>query len=244
MEFTSSRTIPSEDYASPNMFDKKLGEYRLFAQQMANELNIELRDYQISNNITGGPYLVIEAQRQVHNIIEAIDYVISKKPSAQTVKDPVEADIDLIIALARRFHEAVLGLKYHPHGGTTFAVGDEWDSQYLFRAILAAYFPDVREEEWNPSVAGNSTRCEFFVKPLRTMIELKYARKATDAKKFKGELATDFVDYGGNQQVDHLICLVYDPNSVITTPASFQNDLSGPKTGLKRVEVILSPPRN
>ena len=52
------------------------------------------------------------------------------------------------------------------------------------------------------------------------MIELKYARKATDAKKFKTELATDFLDYGANPQVRRVICLVYDPKGVIKGPAT------------------------
>src|SRR5690349_9010187 len=77
--------------------------------------------------------------------------------------------------------------------------------------------PKVRDEEWNPSVAGSAARCEFFLKPLATMIELKYARKASDAKKIKTELATDFIDYGGNVLVKRIVSLVYDPGYVLPT---------------------------
>lgn len=182
--------------------------------------------------------------RQVNNVAGALDYVRSKEPdagSASAADDPVDADLELIVGLARRFHEAVLSLAKHPHGGAPLKITDEWDCQYLFRAILTAYFPQVRDEEWNPSVAGSAARCEFFLKPLATMIELKYARKASDAKKVKTELATDFVDYGGNPLVKRMVSLVYDPGNVL--PATLATDLSGPRQGLERVEVVVSPPR-
>ena len=47
-----------------------------------------------------------------------------------------------------------------------------------------------------------------------------------------------------NPQVDHLICLVYDPNHVLRDPVAMQADLSGPANGLTRVDVVISPPRN
>jgi hypothetical protein len=213
--------------------------YRAWVQKMADELDDETAKYEKAHKVDGAPFVVEVTYRQVASIIAALDYVIGKRPAAaEPPVDPVQADLQLIAGLARRFHEAVLSLQKHPHGGKLFEVADEWDSQYLFRSILAAYFPDVREEEWSPSVAGSAGRCEFFIKPLGVMIELKYARKATDAKKFKTELATDFLDYGANPQVRRVIFLVYDPKSVIKGPAAFQADLSGPKTNLDHVDVI------
>ena len=53
-----------------------------------------------------------------------------------------------------------------------------------------------------------------------------------------------FLDYGKNPQVDHVICLVYDPGQTLKAPAAVQMDLSGPKDGLSRVEVVVSPPRD
>ena len=90
------------------------------------------------------------------------------------------------------------------------------------------------------SVAGSASR--LFLKPLRAMVELKYVRKS-DTTKIKKELANDFVDYGGNSEVDRLICLVYDPDNHLKNPAGFQSDLSKPRTGLIDVKVIVSPPR-
>jgi hypothetical protein len=170
-EFAASTQIPNEEFASPEVFEVGLVNYRAWVQTMADELDEEAAKYQRKERVRGAPYLVDVARRQVRNTLAAVDYVLEKRPAAvPNVISPETADLDLIVGLARRFHEAVLSLKHHPHNGATFTVNDEWDCQYLFRSILAA---DIRDEEWSPSVAGSSGRCEFFLKPLRTMIELK-----------------------------------------------------------------------
>lgn len=242
MEIVEDTHIPSERFASPDVFDAELTNYRSWVQGMDDELDREDQKYQASNNVDGPPFLISVTRRQVASVAAAIDYVKSKKPHMPAA-DPVQADVALILGLARRFHESVLSLNIHPHNGIRYSVTNEWDCQYIFRAVLAAFIADIRDEEWNPSVAGTSARCEFYLKTLRTMIELKYVRKANDAKKIKTELATDFLDYGNNPLVDTVICLVYDPDHALTNPAAVQADLSGPKYGLTRVEVVVSPPR-
>jgi len=242
-EFVENTDIPSEMFSSPNSFELELTRYRAFVQQMALDLERDSKEYQKENQVDEPSFLISSAQRQVDSIISAIDYVQEKTPHVYAAS-PVEADVELVLGLAKRFHESVLSLKGHPHNGTVFTVSNEWDCQYLFKAILAAYISDVRDEEWNPSFAGSSARCEFYLKNLRAMVELKYVRKATDAKKIKTELATDFLDYGSNPQVDHVICLIYDPSNALKNPAAVQSDLSGPKTGLLRVDVLISPPRD
>lgn len=209
---------------------------------MADELDREEEKYQAKHKVDGPPFLIDVTRRHVAAVAAVLDYVESKKPHIVSAK-PVQAGVDLIMGLARRFHESVLSLKDHPHNGVVFTIKDEWDCQYLFRAILAAYIADVRDEEWNPSVAGSSARCEFYLKNLRTMVELKYVRKAADAKKIKTELATDLLDYGKNPQVDHVVCLVYDPGQALKSPVAIQDDLSGAKNGLMSFDVIISPPR-
>lgn len=206
-EFVPNTKIPSERFASPDVFEAELASYRALVQGMSDELAREDEKYQADNHVDGPPFLITVARRHVADVTSAIDYVGSKKPLPPAA-NPVQADYDLILSLARRFHESVLSLRDHPHNGDLLSIEDEWDCQYLFRAILAGYIADVRDEEWNPSVAGTSARCEFYLKTLRTMIELKYVRKASDAKKLKSELATDFLDYGKNPQVD----LSYSPN--------------------------------
>jgi hypothetical protein len=241
-EFVADTTIPSSDYPSPEAFETRLSEYRLFVAAMRDELEDESRKYQELHKVDGPPFLVAVALRQVTYLLGAVEYVERKRPEAPAT--PEAGDMELIVKLARRFHESVLSLATHPHGGQVLKIADEWDCQYLFRSILAGLFVDIREEEWNPSVAGSSARCEFFLKTLRLMIELKYVRKAGDAAKIKGELAKDLVDYGGNPLVAHVIVLVYDPAHALKNPVAFQADLSGSTKGLETVQVVVSPPRD
>lgn len=257
-EFVEDTNIPCARFASPDDFDNGLAGYHAFVSQMDVDLQKASVEYQRANNVTGSPYLIGVAHRLVTHVRSAIEYVQDKRPmqvAAQPLaahpvaappiaEDPVAADLSMVIGLARRFHEAVLSLKRHPHGGPTLSINNEWDCQYLFRAVLAAYFADVREEEWNPSVAGSSARCEFFLKAIQTMVELKFVRGSKDIKKVKSELATDLLDYGSNPLVDHVICLVYDPQNALTNPAGLMSDLSGSTRGLATVEVVVSPPRD
>ncbi|MEH0291756.1 hypothetical protein V6R98_02465 [Agrobacterium sp. CCNWLW71] len=242
-EFVENPTVPSASYASPEDFERKLNEYRLFVKGMEAELESEDKAYRESNNVDGPPFLVGSAQRMVEHHLATINYVISKRPIPEDIS-PEVSDVMLVAGLARRFHEAVLSLKTHPHGGEIIQPKDEWDCQYLFRAILASYFADIRDEEWNPSVAGTSARCEFYLKNIHTMVELKFVRKSTDNKKVKQELATDFLDYGANDRVEHVVCLVYDPECKLKNATALQSDLSTGVNGLSSVTVVVSPPRD
>lgn len=242
-EFVAETEIPNQKFSSPAVFERGLREYQMFVDEMLSEIQCEDEKYQAINKVNGPPFLITIAYRQVLAVKGAVDYVASKKPSLPS-PNPVQSDIALVGSLARRFHEAVLSLSQHPHGGEILNINNEWDCQYLFRSILAAYIPDVRDEEWNPSVAGTSARCEFYLKTLRTMVELKYVRKASDQKKIKSELAVDFVDYANNPNVDRLVCLVYDPQHLLKNPAAVRSDLSGAKQGLEMVNVVISPPRD
>ena len=179
-------------------------------------------------------------QECVQFTLEAIDYVLSIRPTlAKSFGDALQILAKIIV----RFHESVLALRTHPHNGQILTINNEWDCQYLFRSILAAYFANVRIEEWGPSVAGSSARCEFFLRDHATMIELKYVRRETDQDKIKNELAKDFVDYGDNPLVDRLFVLIYDPQNKLSAAVQLEKDLSQPRTGLQDVRVRISPPR-
>lgn len=241
-EFTGDGQIPGDTFSSPNAFARKLDDYKAFVEQMADELDAETEAYKRAKSVDRPPALVSVVRERVTYILDAIDHVLSTR-SAKTPPSTPAADVDFVQSLASRFHESVLSLKNHPHGDSTFDIKDEWDCQYLFRSILAAYFRDVRLEEWNPSVGGSSSRCEFFLKRLRIMVELKYVRKAADQRRIKSELLTDFADYGANGEVDFVVVLIYDPQHELEGAVALQDDLSGPSKGLRDVRVVASPPR-
>jgi hypothetical protein len=241
-EFPGDGKIPGDTYASPQDFAVRLAEYRAFVEGMRSELDQEATAYRKTHRVDGPPFLVEAVRARVAYFLGAIEHVEKQRPS--TLSTGLVNDLSLATRLATRFHESVLALRKHPHGGTLFTIQDEWDCQYLFRSILAAYFSDVRIEEWNPSVAGSSSRCEFFLKEQRLMIELKYVRKPDDQKVIKSALLTDFADYGANLEVDYVIALIYDPSHQLPAPVQLQKDLSGASKGLSRVQVIVSPPRS
>jgi hypothetical protein len=240
LEFIADIRIPGENFSSPRDVAEKLAEFRAFTASMIADLEKAGEAYKKANKVDGPPFLVSQARMRAVYFRDAIDFVSSKEP--REVKQAVQENTFAIVErIARRFHESVLALKKHPHNGDTLEIDDEWDCQYLFRAILAAYFTDVRVEEWSPSVAGSSARCEFFLKSFRTMIELKYARTADDQKKIKLELADDLINYGANSEVDNVFFVVYDPHSVLPSAVQLQKDFAGPTKGLKHVQVIVSP---
>lgn len=50
---------------------------------------------------------------------------------------------------------------------TPFEVKDEYDVQDILEALLRVHFDDVRPEEPNPTISGQSSRVDFFLKRER-----------------------------------------------------------------------------
>jgi hypothetical protein len=240
-EFAPDPAIPGACFSSPQHFTERLDEYEAFVASMQASMCRVLAPF----TKAGGPampYQATDLMDLLNRVATATAYV--RKLAPPDLGSATSDARTIVERAARQFHEAVLALRTHPHGGTTWQVADEWDCQYLFRAILTSLVHDVRIEEWSPSVAGTSARCEFLLKDHRLMVELKFARRKSDLKKLKTELLTDVRDYGGNQDVDVVVVLVYDPKQVLDGAIQLQRDLSGPTRGLKDVTVIVSPPRS
>lgn len=240
-EFAPDPEVPGACFSSPQHFSEKLYEYEAFVASMQAAMRPTLEPFTTADG-PSMPYEVTDLLELLNRIATAIAYVRKRAP-----KDlgPATSDARTIVErAARQFHEAALSLKKHPHGGDVFSVQNEWDCQYLFRAILTSLIQDVRIEEWSPSVAGSSGRCEFFLKDHRLMVELKFARRKSDSKKFKTELSTDLRDYGANEAVEVVVILIYDPDHVLEAAVQLQKDLSEPTRDLDDVVVILSPPRS
>lgn len=240
-EFAPDPAIPGACFSSPQHFAEKLDEYAAFVNSMQASMRNALNPF-MSADTPAIPHEATNLLDLLNRVDTAIVYVRKRAPEKL---GPSTRDARTIVERpARQFHEAVLALRTHPHGGSVWKINNEWDCQYLFRAILISLVHDVRIEEWNPSVAGSSGRCEFFLKDHGLMVELKFARRKSDLKKFKGELLTDIRDYGANPGVDVVVVLVYDPNHVLEGAVQLQKDLSGATRGLEDVAVIVSPPRS
>lgn len=238
-EFPADCKVPGERFGSPGDVAAGIDEYRAFFGKARDDLVAHGEAFCRDTDTANYPSLVEMTLERVRHLLAAADYVVSLR---QPEEQKAATGMGLLMTVVRRFDEAVAALAAHPHGKPPWGIADEWDCQYLLRALLAGSFRDVRIEEANPSFAGAASRCEFFIKPLRAMIEVKFVRKATDQKRITSELALDIAQYGANPQVNHLIALVYDPQRQLKNPVQLQTDLSGPAKSLD-VCVIVSPPR-
>ena len=146
--------------------------------------------------------------------------------------------VTMIIAFCRRFPLFVARLQARQRGRTPFPIGDEYDVQDLLHAILKLQFDDVRPEEWTPSYAGNSSRTDFFLPRERAIIEAKMTRSGLGQKEVADQLIIDVARYAKMTQVDHLVCLVYDPERRCSNPSALEDDL-GQSDGRLRVSVAL-----
>jgi hypothetical protein len=60
--------------------------------------------------------------------------------------------VQSVLALADRFKYVQVSLKKRPRGRPPFEFADEYDDQYMYRALLVQFFDDVRDEEYAPYV--------------------------------------------------------------------------------------------
>lgn len=236
MEIFSDSTIPGQKFGSPAEFEREVISYKSTLEGWLRALNRTAEEVKDSDADIPHPLYVVLSL--VESMKTAIDFVLSKRVAIT----PSTCWFTLS-RIARRLHESVLSLKKHPHGGTILAINDEWDAQYLFRALLVTSFDDIRIEEWNPSTAGSSSKCEFFLKDEKTLVEIKYVRKPSCQKRIKDEIAVDILDYGNNDKVDRLFVFIYDPDMKLENPVQVERDLSGKREGLGDVRVVIGPPR-
>ena len=131
--------------------------------------------------------------------------------------------IDII---ADRFHAVVMQLRQRYSNRPTIDVNDEYDVQDLFHGLLKLFFNDVRAEEWNPSYAGGSSRSDFLIPEVNTVIEIKKTRPSMTTKELGEQLIIDIAKYKKHPQCSRLICFVYNPDGRVNNPRGIENDLS------------------
>jgi hypothetical protein len=145
-----------------------------------------------------------------------------------------------VIALCRRFPLFVERLQYRQRSRPSVEVKDEYDVQDLLHAILKLHFDDVRPEEWTPSYAGNSSRIDFLLPAERMLIEAKMTRANLGQREVVDQLTIDRARYETAPNVDHLICIIYDPDRRCTNPAAIESDLARTE-GRLRVNAVICP---
>jgi len=184
----------------------------------------------INNFLETPSYVSVE---EIRGIVKSIKIRIERNPAIFEVTSG-EIKIDKndeqkfsgIEFIASRFHAVVMQLRQRYHSRPTIDVNDEYDVQDLFHSLLKLYFNDIRAEEWNPSYAGSSSRSDFLLPEISTVIEIKKTRQSMTTKQLGEELLIDIAKYKKHPQCVRLICFVYDPDGRVTNPRGLETDLS------------------
>ncbi|WP_157867362.1 hypothetical protein [Gloeothece citriformis] len=137
--------------------------------------------------------------------------------------NPSLQNLELIF---NKFHVIARSLKNRRDKQTPLEIKDEYDLQYLMKALLSLYFDHITEEPPIPSSAGGGSRADFWLKSEKILIETKKTRESHTDKKIADELIIDKERYQSLPDCKMLICFVYDPDERLRNPHGLEKDLS------------------
>ena len=121
-------------------------------------------------------------------------------------------------------------LTHRRKGSQQLTFSSEYDVQDLLHALLRPWVSDIRPEEFTPSYAGSSTRMDFLLLAHDLVIELKFVRDRTHAKRIGDELIIDIEHYRTHPKCETLWCVVYDPDHLLTNAEGLRTDLEGKRS--------------
>lgn len=136
---------------------------------------------------------------------------------ADDPRKPASLD-DLLRTIFRGLPRAMHPLTHRRKGAVLLSFTVEADIQDLLHSQLRPWISDIRPEEVTPSYGGSSTRMDFLLPKHKTVIETKRVRDGNHAKKIADELIIDIEHYRKHKECDHLWCVIYDPDHLITNP--------------------------
>jgi len=137
---------------------------------------------------------------------------------------------DLLMVLLRGLRRAMHPLTHRRKGAQQLTFSNEYDVQDMLHALLRPWVSDIRPEEFTPSYAGSSTRMDFLLPAHGLVIELKFVRDRTHAKRIGDELIIDIEHYRVHPQCKTLWCVVYDPDNLLTNAEGLRTDLEGKRS--------------
>jgi len=138
-------------------------------------------------------------------------------------KSIVIQQIDYFPVLARY-------LANRKHNRAPYIIENEYDVQDLLFICIRSIFNDARLEDWTPKHAGSSKRIDIVVPSIALVLETKFVRDASHARKISDELKIDIESYHSHPSCKNLVSLIYDPSAYIIDPDPISNELSGPRS--------------
>lgn len=186
---------------------------------------------------------LIRFRSEVTTIIDDMveETVIDDMVEETTMENKV---LDVLEKIFSTFNRVERQLRQRHANKHTLIVKDEYDVQDLLHAILKIFFSDIRPEEPTPSFAGNHRRMDFLLKPEKTVIEVKMAKKNLRNKKISEQLNDDINTYKSHTDCDTLVCFIYDPEGCVKNPVGFEKDLSNQSSDKLVVKVYIYPKIN
>jgi hypothetical protein len=95
-------------------------------------------------------------------------------------------------------------------------IGSEREVQDILWLVLRSVFDDVVDEETLPKIGHSSYRADFGLPRLGVLIEVKFARKAEDFKKFEQEVMVDSIGYlAKTDRYREIVVFIYDDSSSV-----------------------------
>jgi hypothetical protein len=90
-------------------------------------------------------------------------------------------------------------------------IDNEYHVQNLLYFLLAAVFPDIREEEYTPSVGQKTSRVDLEIPSLKLVIEIKFWRKDKPPQEIIEEIAEDTSLYLAEGSLhEQIIAFIWD----------------------------------
>lgn len=151
-----------------------------------------------------------------------------------------DSSLENLTNILNKFHQVVRQLRLRHDSRSTLDVTDEYDVQDLIHALLRLHFDDVRNEEWTPSYAGGSSRMDFLLKDIQTVVEVKMTRNGLNDRQLGSQLIEDKEKYKAHPECKRLVCFVYDPDGRIRNPQGIETDLNEANAEFQ-VLVVIKP---
>lgn len=135
--------------------------------------------------------------------------------------------VGVILALGESMLSVQRSLRIRPYSRPALEFKDEYDDQYLMRAMLTQFFDDIRDEDYVPSYAGKNSRIDFVLPRYGLAVELKHTRDGLKDSELGEQLIIDRDRYQGRTgtMAKHLICLVFDYEGKLRSPRALEEDL-------------------
>jgi len=193
----------------------------------AKESIVNYYNYGLNNFYETSSY---SSLKEVKGVIDSTIIRIERNPNlfntSKVETDNSSKKYNGLDTILNKFHSVCIQLRKRYSNRDTLDVNDEYDVQDLLHCLLKLYFSDIRPEEWNPSYAGGSTRSDFLLPEIDTIIEVKKTRQSMTDKDLGEQLIIDIAKYKKHPQCSSLICFVYDPEGRIANPRGIEIDLS------------------